>query len=96
MSEELKPCPFCGSTDIETFYNKTGVDHLTCQYCGAAAKDWNTRHEPGELPQWAIDAIEKEIFGLWEEYAKTGITRLDACARKLEWVLSLRKTEEKE
>jgi Zn ribbon nucleic-acid-binding protein len=49
MSEELKPCPFCGSTDIETFYNKTGVDHLTCQYCGATAKDWNTRHEPDDV-----------------------------------------------
>jgi len=52
--------------------------------------------EPDQLPAWAIDAIEKEISGLWEEYANTGITRLDACARNLEWVLSLRKPEEKE
>ena len=38
MSEELKSCPFCGSTDIETFYNKTGADHLTCPNCPEG--DW--------------------------------------------------------
>ena len=45
MTDELLSCPFCGSTDIEMFYNRSGVDHYTCQYCGASAKDWNSRHE---------------------------------------------------
>ena len=49
MSDELIPCPFCGSDDIETFYNRSGVDHYTCQYCGATAKQWNTRHEPDDV-----------------------------------------------
>lgn len=107
MSEELKPCPFCGNDCILVYeegdYGYSEV--VKCQKCGIqfilpgetnqnTINAWNTRHESGELPQWAIDAIEKEIFGLWEEYAKTGITRLDACARKLEWVLSLRNPEE--
>lgn len=48
MTDE-KICPFCGSDDIETFYNRSGVDHYTCQYCGATAKDWNTRHEPDDV-----------------------------------------------
>lgn len=52
--------------------------------------------ESDRLPQWAIDAIQKEISVLWAEYAKTGMIRLDACARKLEWVISLRKPEETE
>ena len=49
MSDELIPCPFCGSDDIETFYNRSGVDHYTCQHCGATAKQWNTRHEPDDV-----------------------------------------------
>jgi Zn ribbon nucleic-acid-binding protein len=48
MTDE-KICPFCGSDDIETFYNRSGVDHYTCQYCGATAKQWNTRHEPDDV-----------------------------------------------
>ena len=49
MTEELLSCPFCGSTDIEMFYNRSGVDHYTCQYCGASAKDWNSRHESDDV-----------------------------------------------
>ena len=45
MPDELKSCPFCGADEIETFYNRSGVDHYTCQYCGASAKNWNSRHE---------------------------------------------------
>jgi len=44
MSDD-KSCPFCGHTDIEHFYNRTGIDHSTCQYCGASAKDWNVRYD---------------------------------------------------
>ena len=80
---------------------------VICEKCGIRTKTydeseklipitvWNNRVEPDTLPSWAIEAIENEIFELWEEYAKTGIIRLDACARKLEWVLALRKPEEK-
>ena len=64
MSEELKSCPFCGSTDIESFYNRFGVDHSTCQYCGASAENWNTRHESDELPEWVRKAIDTRIENL--------------------------------
>ena len=56
---ELKPCPFCGSEDIETGYDESRVKtkiyghFVECQdcfgasgYCGTkedAIKSWNTR-----------------------------------------------------
>lgn len=98
MTDESIPCPFCGSTDIETFYNKTGVDHLTCQYCGATAKDWNTRHESGELPEWLKEAIENEILGnivIGSKYNGTRYAVHDSKIKALQWVLSLRKPENK-
>lgn len=51
---ELKPCPFCGSTDIEV---EGCVDYIVCRNCGcfgpdskpytfdAAIERWNTRAE---------------------------------------------------
>jgi len=61
---------------------------------------WNTRHEPDTLPQWAIEAIEQGI-----EYAIVNANanqnypvkhaRYFALCESLEWVLSLRKPEEK-
>lgn len=108
MSEELKPCPFCGDDpEIELIQSIFGDSDwmIICPKCLIKMWDedkatviaaWNTRVEPDIFPQWAIEAIDKEISSLWEEYAKTGITRLDACARKLEWVLSLLKPENSE
>ena len=70
MSEELKPCPFCGSDDIDVTYTYVddGLDYYaecTDCYCrGAweptAAKAraaWNTRPIEDKL-QARIDALE--------------------------------------
>lgn len=53
MSEELKPCPFCGGTDAEEVRDmETGLFAVQCPDCSAnilgytpdEAKDlWNTR-----------------------------------------------------
>ena len=59
MSEELKPCPFCGSENCETrtvFYTvKLSRNWVTCHICGAhgpveptkkqAQQSWNRRAE---------------------------------------------------
>ena len=56
----LKPCPFCGSTDVEN--DHTGPWWVTCQTCGCdgptapteaeSAEAWNAalRHEPPADP----------------------------------------------
>jgi len=48
----MKPCPFCGSEDIDPeevmAQNKDGIKYTypSCGNCGASCPDWNTRvHE---------------------------------------------------
>lgn len=54
MSDELKPCPFCGSSHIRNIENGMGQNLTGCNSCGSrityqiedlelAAKVWNTR-----------------------------------------------------
>lgn len=47
MAAELKPCPFCGGSNI-AFHQDYGVE---CDDCGATARDaliWNRRAEPAD------------------------------------------------
>lgn len=40
MIDELKPCPFCASTDVKEYMDKS----IHCRQCGAeSGVDWNTR-----------------------------------------------------
>lgn len=57
MAEKIKPCPFCGSKDIEilewTFKNDINTWQVECQECGVsgsmysikaeAVEEWNRR-----------------------------------------------------
>lgn len=65
---ELKPCPFCGATDIECKQDDYGFFYVVCNYCGGkvdandgkaefAIKGWNTRIFPID------EEIEKEANG---------------------------------
>jgi Lar family restriction alleviation protein len=54
MSEELKPCPFCGSNDIIQEFCNTPWRYIGCNQCeeegppadshGEAVRLWNKRH----------------------------------------------------
>ena len=74
MSEELKPCPFCGCNEIigNQYINRDMQDcyAIYCSNCDATIRGytesetiaaWNTRHEPDELPEWFVDAIKNRI-----------------------------------
>ena len=65
MSDELLPCPFCGSIEIETMYNDECDGHVvTCRRCDAdgpfcrqesvAVNLWNVRASTG------LDALLKK------------------------------------
>ena len=43
MSDELKPCPFCGSKSINI--NGNQKRYVSCYVCGARTKNGNTTKE---------------------------------------------------
>ena len=69
MSNELLPCPFCGSDNIKSYKTDMGVGMQTstasCKSCKAeislcslnAASSWNTR----ATPQIDVDALKEDI-----------------------------------
>ena len=76
MEIELKPCPFCGSTDIRI---ATFEDQWACCACpdcernvrtdksvGEAVKIWNTRPEEDILNAQISECIKGEINQLYK------------------------------
>lgn len=80
---ELKPCPFCGSNDIEVkqYYNDGWYWFVTCKNCkaekihqfkGVAIQEWNNRIAEDAL----IAEIERlkvalnDMCELWESMGK--------------------------
>lgn len=58
-NQELKPCPFCGSTDIEVFELNGHYQKIICLNCHTTVevplhinlrKAWNTRDGKSEYP----------------------------------------------
>lgn len=100
MSDELKPCPFCGNDAIRIMREGyVDPEFVGCPKCDVFMRPrrWNARHEPDELPEWAIEGIRMRI-----EQNKTNIAcSIDTDSRRrwsdeniiLNMVLSLRKPE---
>lgn len=70
---ELKPCPFCGSTDVDRhgWYDGQGQQGPECMGCGATARDedaWNRRAAPEGLTMTpSLDASEQRALERFSE-----------------------------
>ena len=56
MTDELKPCPFCGSDDV---YRIIGSEVMHCRHCGASGPwkigyVWNSRYDDPICPQFGV------------------------------------------
>jgi Lar family restriction alleviation protein len=66
----LKPCPFCGGTNIQSLKE---LDFVCCQDCGASLEDsepsarehWNTRALPAQGEPVAREAFEAGFAAYW-------------------------------
>lgn len=75
MSEELKPCPFCGSRQVQvcTDWNNPSKAFARCRRCRAQAplSVWNAAPTPPEPSAEAVEAVSKAICGDgWWVYAQ--------------------------
>lgn len=60
----LKPCPFCGSTDLEIVNTHTSSYWVTCQECGVEADSYSVEYEfPFKSPQEVYDAHMESARG---------------------------------
>lgn len=59
MSEEIKSCPFCGSSDV-----KVVNGHVTCQNCGSNAVKmaWNNRYEDHDNLIFCIRKLKRLLI----------------------------------
>lgn len=89
MSEELKPCPYCGG-EAEPFHEGLGYIAVRCKKCGiarrgfytwdAAIAAWNTRADDAEL-----DWVRAENARLREECERAWRERNIAVAKVRAW-----------
>ena len=70
MSEELKPCPFCGSKKIKRNH-EDGRFWMTCQTCFADGPPTSKRSEE-DAPDWNRRALAAEAEALmrWKQTAE--------------------------
>lgn len=55
MLEKLKPCPFCGYSEIKQKIGLGGISFFTCAFCGAII---SFAPEPGRKEYTPDQAIE--------------------------------------
>ena len=77
MSEELRPCPFCGSEQPQDSKDDGNVPYefgmsRSCKFCSAAVNlGWNTRPIEDEL-RARIAKLRKALIRIKEEYYSNG------------------------
>jgi len=73
--EALKPCPFCGSTDVRVI-DDDGYWHVECAECpvmtradtfpAAVIEDWNLRADLAGLPEELVERAHNAIKA-WDD-----------------------------
>ena len=60
MSEKLKPCPFCGSDDLEMEGSIMSSYYVRCRKCGAGGGVMFPDNEENAVKMWNARAYENE------------------------------------
>lgn len=95
MSEELKPCPFCGGVDVKLRQHlATNMSWVSCTECGLEAPSetgwtddisieyWNTRSDAAKDAE--IEKLKAELAATYEELIDhTGDDLNDTRARRV-------------
>ncbi len=81
MSEELKPCPFCGGeAEFERKGDRRQSTIVSCTCCGATqecgeewdhGKTWNTRHIPEDFALVPLEPTREMVEALRDEISVT-------------------------
>ena len=60
MSEELKPCPFCGKDEANFTTDKWGNYYVECEYCGAQTNPYDDKEIV--IEEWQTRPIEDDLI----------------------------------
>jgi Lar family restriction alleviation protein len=97
MSDELKPCPFCGNKDIQRYNYVNEKFRVTCRDCRNTTKDWdgvddaiekwNTRVDPS--PKWTYceDALPERYDDYLITLANQSVCRAAYSTFSNDWMI---------
>ena len=69
MAEELKPCPFCGSTRVVVSAEMPRAYYVECQDCWASLS-WSYSSEDKAIASWNRRAPDEEKTKLLKRYCE--------------------------
>lgn len=88
MSDELKPCPFCGCSDVSMYTNGTDVDDYSyvveCDGCGCTL-DTGFESEERAIEEWNRRKEPERKKGKWEDSGWKIIYRCSECGNYLDF-----------
>ena len=78
MNPDIKPCPFCGSADVETVVLGGTSAHVACRTCGARGPEIRILNDRSKGPdEWdqGIDQACRQATDRWHDGQATGWRR---------------------
>lgn len=83
MNIELKPCPFCGRTDIHIEPNGIGDYSVVCGHeltgCGASTSDYRCESEEQAVERWNRRMVERELEALRQQHREIQLEAAQLC-----------------